>query len=201
MIKYCDWCHQYCCKTKVTKKINIKQINTIREIFEKNSNLFDNGHKSIALFEVKPIDVAIHNLMRMLVVFVAFTSKLPGILFLVPAIINFQFPQIYRSFEIQLTLYSLNLLSSYFRLLSLYFLAVVLFLCLSVYLYFVSENAAPREQLCRYLDAPQVIYPADCDEDKIRNLVEKGFIFKHLGSERDWNVRIISVSIAILLSS
>ena len=29
--------------------------------------------------------------------------------------------------------------------------------CLSVYLYFVSKDAATREQLCRYLDTPKFL--------------------------------------------
>lgn len=87
-------------------------------------------------------------------------------------------------------------------LFSFYLLAIGLLLFLVLYLFFiVSEDVTKRERLCRYLDAPEIVYPANFDEDKIRDLVEKGFTFKHLGGERDWNVRVILVPIAVVLLS
>ena len=154
----------------------------------KNSSPVSNNYNSIALSGVKPIDIAIHGLVRMLIIFVSFTSKLPGILFLVPAIINAHFP--------------LPLFNRYLeRLFSYYLLSVALFIILCITLYFVSENPAARERLCRYLDAPDIVYPADFDEEKERSIAERGFTYKYLGDERDHTARVISVPIAIVCLS
>lgn len=154
----------------------------------RNLSFLGNSHKSITLVGVKPIDVAIHGLVRGLITFVSFTSKLPGILFLVPAIINAHFP--------------LSLSNHYLeRLFSYYLLSVALFIVLCLTLYFVSEDPAARERLCRYLDAPDIIYPADFDEKKERDIAEKGFTFRYLGNERNHTARVIVVPIAIVYLS
>ena len=146
------------------------------------------SHESIALVGVKSIDVAIHHLVRMLIIFVSFTSKLPGILFLIPAIVNAHFPD------------TLSILySSYLsRLFSFYLLAVALFIILCLGLYFVSEDPTARERLCRYLDAPEIIYLPNFDEEKERDIAEKGFTFKYLGDERDHTMRVILVPVALV---
>jgi hypothetical protein len=163
----------------------------MNSFFKKNFNSFDNDHEPIALVGVKSIDVAIHKLVRMLIIFVSFTSKLPGILFLIPAIVNAHFPQ------------SLSILPNPYlsRLFSFYFLVVALFIFLCIGLYFVSEQPQQREWLCRYLDAPEIIYPLSFDEEKERDIAEKGFTFKYLGNERDHIMRVICVPIAFVCLS
>ena len=140
---------------------------------------------------IKSIDVAIHNLVRGLIIFVSTISKFPGILFLVPAIVNAHSP------TPQWVLYNYYLSQVF----CFYLVAVTLFIFLCLTLYLVSENPAAREWLCRYLDAPDVIYPADFDEEKERDIAEKGFTFRYLGNERDHTVRVIMVPIAMICLS
>jgi hypothetical protein len=153
--------------------------------------LLKNNHESIALMGVEFIDVAIHHLVRVLIIFVSFTSKWPGILFLLPAIANAHFPQKVSIF------YSSHLL----WLFSLYLLAVALLIVLCFGLYFVSKDPAARERLCRYLDAPEIIYPPNFDEEKERDIAEKGFTFRYLGDEKDHTMRVILVPVALVCLS
>ena len=103
----------------VTKRLSLP-INSLKSSHD--------SHDSIALVGVKSTDVAIHHLVRVLIIFVSFTSKFPGIFFLLPAIVDPYFPD------------TLSILYSYYlsRLFSFYLLAVPLLI-----------NPLPRSLLCK----------------------------------------------------
>ena len=152
------------------------------------------AHQGITITGVRLLDLMIHKLARTCVMFVSYISKFPGFLFVVPAIVYSHKPELSA---IILPTWMYLLLALYFYTISFY-----AFCCLGLYyISDLSDNPLLRERVCRYLDAPEVIYPDDFDEEEDRELAEAGFTFKYLGDPRDHTVRVIVVPITLIALS
>ena len=151
-------------------------------------------HQGITITGVRLLDLMMHKLARTCTMLVSYISKFPGVLLVVPAIVLSHKPELSA---IILPTWIHLLLTLYFYIISLY-----TFCCLG--LYYISDssgNPLLRERVCRYLDAPEVIYPDDFDEEEGRELAETGFTFKYLGNPRDHTVRVIVVPITLVALS
>ena len=123
-----------------------------------------NPRQGIDITGVRLLDLMVHKLARASVMLVSYISKFPGFLLVLPAIVLSHKPELTA---ITLPATISILLGLYFYLISFY-----VFCCLG--LYYISDlsgNPLLRERICRYLDAPEVIY----HEEKGRELAETGF--------------------------
>ena len=136
---------------------------------------------------ITSLDKAIHGFVRTSIRLVAFLSRPPGVFLLLPAVV------------LQHGTFGLRKWGLLF--VGLYWLMISFYVFVALILYLVSENPSLRRKVCRYLDAPEVIYPNDFDEEKGRDVAEKGFTFKQLASVTEHGWRVIMVPIIIMCIS
>ena len=117
--------------------------------------------QGIDITGVRLLDLMVHKLARASVMLVSYISKFPGFLLVIPAIVFTHKPE--------LTAIPLPITVSVLLALYLYMIFIYVLCCLCfVGVYY---NPLLRERICRYLDAPEVIY----HEEKGRQLAETGF--------------------------
>lgn len=141
----------------------------------------------LSLTTIAILDKAIHGSVRASVKMVSFMSKPPGLFLLLPAVVLQHGKFAFGKWGLLLV--------------ALYWLMVTFYAFVALTLYFVNENPNLRRKVCRYLDAPEVLYPDDFDEEKGRDVAEKGFTFKQLASVTEHGWRVIMVPIILMCVS
>ena len=144
-------------------------------------------HGTLSLTTITTLDKAIHGFVRASIRMVALMSRPPGVFLLFPAVLLQHGKFIFGKWGL--------------LLLTLYWFMVTFYVFAALTLYFVSENPNLRRKVCRYLDAPEVLYPDDFDEEKGRDVAEKGFTFKQLASVTEHGWRVIMVPIVLMCIS
>ncbi len=141
----------------------------------------------LAVTSITALDKAIHGFVRASIKMVALLSTPPGVFLLFPAVV------------LQHGTFILGVWGLFFA--GFYWLMISYYAFVGLTLYLISEDPNLRRKVCRYLDAPEVLYPDDFDEEKGRDVAEKGFTFKQLASVTEHGWRVIMVPIVLMCIS
>jgi hypothetical protein len=141
----------------------------------------------LSVTSITTLDKAIHGFVRASIKMLAFMSRPPGVFLLFPAVVLQHGTFVFGKWGLFFV--------------GLYWVMISYYVFVALTLYFVSENPTLRRKVCRYLDAPEVLYPDDFDEAKGRDVAEKGFTFKQLSSVTEHGWRVIMVPIVLVCIS
>ena len=143
----------------------------------------------ISITGIPSLDKLIHSFVRSSIRLAAFLSKPPGVFLLFPSILLQHVPKL-EVFQ--------HADKWAHVCMALYWAIIAYYIFVSFTLYLISERPALRRKVCRYLDAPEVVYPDDFDEEKGREVGRKGFTFKQLSSVTSHKWRLLMVPIVFL---